>query len=111
MRSERRNYTTNEKYPKDIKDLLNPKDILDTKDPKDLTYESKSNTKQNNQHVMQKIDVNKNRMKDMKQWGKSKKKNKTYANIIKKKQPHSYQKQQMLSDVEKWCTKSIKRNI
>ena len=88
--------------PKDTENLSNPKDTLDTKDPKDLNYESKSNTKQNDQHVMQKSDANKNKMKDMKQRGESKYKNKTYADIFKKKkQPCSYQKQQMLSDIEK----------
>ena len=60
---------------------------------------------------MQKSDANKNKMKDMKQRGESKYKNKTNGTQIflrKKKQPCSYQKQQMLSDVEKRCLKSAK---
>ena len=52
---------------KDTKNLLNPKDTLDTKDPKDPNCESKLNMKQKDQHVLQKSDAIKNKIKDTKQ--------------------------------------------
>ena len=70
---------------KDTKYLLNPKDTLDTKDPKDSNCESKLNTKQKDQQVVQKSDAIKNKIKDTKQRGESKHENKTYADIDKRK--------------------------